>query len=163
MWMLAEGRYQSWMSIVDLLERQSMPLLHQVDEAEVSRSEHDDRVIVQILLALRCLRACSVARLVEREAYRRVVLVASEKRLHRPRLDRAANQVVQRVSVALLERRALRLPVIGEDDDLVRARSVSAGPCDSPELLVELAERLDRVVPLETGVRHLVVAGQRVA
>ena len=106
--------------------------------------------------------ACSVTRLLEREAYRRLVLVASEKRLHRPRLDRAANQVVQRVPVALLERRALGLPVIGEDDDLVGARSVSAGPRDSPELLVELAERFDRVVPLETGVvRDLVVAGQR--
>ena len=61
--------------------------------------------------------------------------------------------------MALLEGRALRLAVVGEDDDLVRARRVPAGAVDAAELLVELAERLERVGPLEPGVvRDLVVA-----
>ena len=120
--------------------------------------------VVQTLLAAirRRRRGLCVPRFLEREPDGRLVLVASEQRLHRPRLDRAANEVVEPVPVALLERRALGLPVIGEDDDLVRARSVSAGARDPAELLVELAERLERVVPLETGVvRDLVVAEKR--
>jgi hypothetical protein len=63
--------------------------------------------------------------------------------------------------VALLEGGALRLSVVGEDDDLVRARSVRPRPSDAPELLVELAQRLHRVGALEARmVGDLVVAGE---
>ena len=49
--------------------------------------------------------------------------------------------------------------MIGEDDDDVRPRGVAARPVDSSELLVELAERLERVGALEPRVvRDLVVA-----
>ena len=82
------------------------------------------RPVVDAFRTLASSRA-SVAGLVEREPDRRLVLVAAEERLHRP-LDRTSNELVERVPVALLERRALGLPVVGEDDDLVRARSVSS-------------------------------------
>src|SRR5215213_5051947 len=66
------------------------------------------------------------------------------------------------MSVALTEGRALGLPVIGEHDELVWTRCVLARPVDHSEALVELAEGLERVRPLEPGVmRHLVVARER--
>ena len=74
---------------------------------------------------------------------------------------RPVDQLVEAVAVTLLEGRALGLPVVGEDDDLVRARRVAARALDAAELLVELAQRLERVAALEPGVvRDLVVAGE---
>ena len=79
-----------------------------------------------------------------------------------PRAQRALDELVEPVAVALLERRALRLPVVGQDDDLVRPRRVAARALDAAELLVELAQRLERVGALEAGVvRDLVVARER--
>ena len=79
----------------------------------------------------------------------------------RGRGQRALDELVEPVAVALLERRALGLAVVGEDDDLVRARRVAARALDAPELLVELAQRLERVGALEAGVvGDLVVAGE---
>ena len=76
--------------------------------------------------------------------------------------ERALDQLVEAVAVALLEGRALRLPVVGEDDDLVRPRRVAARALDLREVVVELAQRLERVGALEAGVvRHLVVARER--
>ena len=76
-----------------------------------------------------------------------------------PRLERPLDELVQSVAVALLEGRTLGLPVIGEHDQLVGPRRVAAGPLDAPELLVELAERLERVGALEARVvGDLVVA-----
>ena len=64
--------------------------------------------------------------------------------------------------MALLEGRALGLAVVGEHDDLVRARRVATRPLDAPELLVELAQRLERVGALEPRVvGDLVVARER--
>ena len=63
--------------------------------------------------------------------------------------------------MALLERGSLGLAVVGEDDDLVRPRRVAAGAGDAPELLVELAQGLERVGPHEARVvGDLVVAGE---
>ena len=58
----------------------------------------------------------------------------------------------QPVAVSLLEGRALRLAVVGEHDELVRARRVAARAVDAAELLVELAQRLERVRALEPRV-----------
>ena len=89
----------------------------------------------------------------------RVLLVSAADARHLAVGERALDEVVEPVAVALLERRALRLPVVGEDDDLVRPRRVAARALDAPELLVELAQRLQRVGALEPGVvRDLVVA-----
>ena len=79
-----------------------------------------------------------------------------------PLRERALDQVGEAVPVALLEGRALRLAVVGEDDDLVRPRRVAAGQLDVREVVVELAQGLERVGALEPRVvRHLVVARER--
>ena len=76
-----------------------------------------------------------------------------------PRRERALDELVEAVPVSLLEGGALRLPVVGEDDDLVRPRRVLQGHLDVAELVVELAQRLEGVGALEAGVvRNLVVA-----
>ena len=38
------------MALVDLLERQPAALLHQIDEAEVARAEHDDVAVGDVVL-----------------------------------------------------------------------------------------------------------------
>ena len=77
-------------------------------------------------------------------------------------LERALDELVEPVAVPLLERRSLRLPVVGEHDDLVGARRVAARAVDAAELLVELAQRLEGVRALEPRVvRDLVVARER--
>ena len=40
----------------------------------------------------------------------------------------------------------LRLPVVGEHHDLVRAGGVATRPLDAPELLVELAQHIEGVL-----------------
>jgi hypothetical protein len=90
------------------------------------------------------------------------VLVAADERRHVGGLERPGDELVQAVAVALLERRSLRLPVVGQDHDLVGPRCVPARPGDAPELMVQLAQRLERVGTLEAGVvRDLVVARER--
>src|SRR5215218_3032576 len=95
----AERRNQPRVTLVDLLEREPARLLHQRDETEVARPEHDDLPFGNVLL-------------------------------------RALDELVEAVPVALLERRTLCLPVIGEHDDLVRTRRIPAGAVDPAELLV---------------------------
>ena len=91
-----------------------------------------------------------------------MLLVAAGDLLDGPVLERALDELVEPVAVPLLERRSLRLPVVGEHDDLVGARRVAARAVDAPELLVELAQRLEGVGPLEPRVvRDLVVARER--
>ena len=76
--------------------------------------------------------------------------------------QRALDELVEPVAVALLEGRALGLAVVGEDDDRVWPRRVDAGAFDPAELLVELPQRLERVGALEARVvRDLVVARER--
>ena len=76
--------------------------------------------------------------------------------------ERALDELVEAVPVALLEGRSLGLPVVGQDHDLVRPRGVVAGALDMTEVVVELAQRLEGVRALEAGVmRDLVVARER--
>ena len=89
----------------------------------------------------------------------RILLVAARDRADAAVREVPLHELVEPVAVALPEGRPLRLAVVGEDDELVRPRGVAAGALDAPELLVELAQRLERVVTLEAGVmRDLVVA-----
>ncbi len=98
-------------------------------------------------------------RLGEGVADHRALLVAAGDPLDVASGERALDEVVEPVPVALLEGRALCLPVVGEDDQLVGPRRVAAGTLDLGELVVELAQRLERVGALEAGVvGDLVVA-----
>ena len=98
-------------------------------------------------------------RLADGEADHRVLLVAARDTRDVAPRERALDELVEAVAVALLERRPLRLPVVGEDDDLVRARRVAARALDMAEVVVELAQRLEGVGALEARVvRDLVVA-----
>ena len=93
---------------------------------------------------------CALAgRLVERHSHVRPALVLARLRADVVRLDRLADEVLERVAVPLLERRALGLAVVGEDDDVVRTRRVAEGAHDAAELLIELAQRLEGVRALE--------------
>src|SRR4029077_11897768 len=81
-----------------------------------------------------------------------VLLVATADPGSATALERARDELLERVAVPLLERRPLRLAVIGEDDHVVGTRRVPAGGEHAADLLVELAQRLERVGPLEPGV-----------
>ena len=146
------------MALVQLLEREPAVLLHQVDEPEVARAEDDDALAADVVLrALLLLRApCGLS---QRVPDHRILLVAAGHLGDAAGRERALDQVVEPVAVALLEGGALGLAVVGEDDDLVGPRRVAARAVDAPELVVELPQRLQRVGALEAGVvGDLVVA-----
>ena len=156
----AERPDQVGMALVDLLEGEPAIALHQVDEAEVAGPE-DHHVAVRDVV-LRALARLAAGRLVDGVPHHRVLLVAAGDARHLAARQRSLDELVEPVAVALLERRALGLAVIGEHDDLVRPRGVAARAGDAAELLVELAQRLQRVRALEAGVvRDLVVARER--
>ena len=150
------------MALVDLLERQPPLLLHQVDEPEVARAEHDHVAGRRRRSSTRFVGV--LRRSPRRPRGRPSRCCSSPAPSARPRCrsSERSTSSSSAVAVALLERRALRLAVVGEDDDLVRPRRVAARALDPAELLVELAQRLERVGPLEPGVvRDLVVARER--
>ena len=124
-----------------------MPLLHQVDEAEVPRTENDRVLIAQLTGA--ALRTALAPGLAERLADGGIVLVACAHPGHAPVRERALHEVVEAVAVALLERRALRLAVVRQHDELVGTRGEPTSAVDPAELLIELAQRLERVGALE--------------
>ena len=159
----AERRDQPRVALVDLLEREPARLLHQRDEAEVSRAEHDDVPVRDVVLrALALLLVGPPGRLADGQADHRVLLVAAGDLLDGPLLERALDELVEPVAVPLLEGRSLRLAVVGQHDDLVGTRRVAARAVDAPELLVELPQRLEGVCALEPRVMgDLVVARER--
>ena len=108
------------------------------------------------------LRLRPPRRLAEGEADHRALLVtAFDPRDVSPR-ERALDELVEPVPVPLLEGRSLRLPVVGEDHDLVRPWRIAARALDVTELVVELAQGLERVSAFEARVvRHLVIARER--
>src|SRR6185436_17234400 len=131
------------MALVDLLTRQTVALLHQVDEAEVARAENNDVAVRDVVLRELPLLGAAGG-LPKCVAYAAVVLVPVGHSGHRgAALEGALDELVEAVAVALLEGRALRLAVVGEDDELVRSRRVGPGALDAGELLVELAQRLE--------------------
>ena len=150
------------MPLVHLLERQPAAFLHQVDEPEVARAHHDDVLVGDVVLLPLLLLPRRAGRLAERVADHRALLVAAGHVVDAAARERALDELVEPVAVALLEGRSLGLAVVGEDDERVGPRRVDAGRLDPAELLVELAQRLERVGALETGVmRDLVVARER--
>ena len=127
------------MALLDLLERHPAGLIHEIDEPEVPRREHDDVLSGDVVLRPLLLRAAA-CRLADRVADGAVVLVARVEGRDVRGLERTAHEVVEAVAIALLERRTLGLPVVGEDDNLVGPGRETAGAPEAPELLVELAQ-----------------------
>src|SRR6187431_1732800 len=125
------------MSLLDLLEREPALFLHQVNESEVAGTQDHDVAVGHVVLgALGRLPPC---RLADRKTDHRALLVTTGELRHVASRHRPLHQVVQSVTVALLERCALRLSMVGEDYELVWPRRVFACPLDSAKLLVELA------------------------
>ena len=147
------------MALLDLLECQPAGLLHQVDEPEIAGAEHDDLLAGDVRFRSLLRLAAPARRFADRVPDHCVLLVSSGELLDLAGLERLLDEIVQAVAVPLLEGGALGLAVVGEHDDLVRPRRVTASPVDAAELLVELPQRLERVGPLQPGVvRDLVVA-----
>src|SRR3569833_2335918 len=136
----AERREQPRVPLLDLLERQPLPLAEQVDETEVAGSEDDDVACRDI--AVRRLLRRRADGLTDGMPDHRVLLVAALDLRHRCVVDAALDDVVEPVAIPLPERRALRLPVVGEHDELVRAGGLPACAHDAAEQLIELTEFL---------------------
>ena len=97
--------------------------------------------------------------LLDRVSDHRVLLVAAGDLGDVSCLQGQRDELLEAIAVSLLERGALRLPVVGKNDDVVRSRCVAPRPVDARELLVELPKRFERVRTLEPRVvRDLVVA-----
>src|ERR1700749_257290 len=135
------------MTLLDLLRGEAPLLLHEVHEAEIARAQHHRVRVADVVVTARLGAARG---LLQRLADGRIVLIASAHPGDGPACERALDQLIEPVPVALLERRALGLAMIGEHHELVRPRGEPKRALDSPELLVELAERLERVDTLET-------------
>ena len=122
----APGSARGWRSL-DLLERQPARLVHQVDEPEVARAEHDDVLAGDVVLrrASAGLRRVPVASSTACRRSRSFSSPPATLATRRVRSSEPLDELVEAVAVALLEGRALGLPVVGEDDDLVRAAARS--------------------------------------
>ena len=157
--MLAQGREQLRVSLVDLLEREPPRLLHQVHQPEVAGAENDHLAIRDVVL--RALALCPVA---SPSACPTIFDCSSPSATsrHGAARQRPLDEVGQAVAVPLLEGGALGLAVVRQHDDLVRPRCEPERVLDPAELLVELAQRLERVGAFEARVvRDLVVARER--
>src|SRR3954447_8166633 len=117
--MPTQGFEQARMALLDLLERHASRLLHQVDEAEVPGAKNDHLAAADVVLGALVSRRGATRGLVESLADRGVVLVAAGQSSHGAGLERALDELVEAVAVALLEGGPLCLAVIGEDDELV--------------------------------------------
>src|SRR5205823_8983303 len=127
-------------------------LFHQVHETEVPRAEHDHLAVRDLVLRAIACRRWATGGLAQGMTDGRVVLVTAGQSRYGAALERALDELVKAVAVALLEGGALGLPVIGEDDELVGPRCMAARARDTPEVLVELEQGFHRVGALEPGV-----------
>ena len=183
--MRAERVEQPWIQRVDRLGRDPARLSRERDQAQVAGGEHDDLgrrlvgVLRQLVLradhdrAVLALRAGHLAQAVRSEtaaagSFRHrgpevhPRFVSLRRRLDLLGLARFLDDLLERGAVALAERRALGLAMIGEHDELHRPRSLLRSAGESGELPVELAQDAERLGSFDSGVmRHLVVARER--
>ena len=107
----AELRDQLRVPFLNLLERQSPRLVHEVDETEVPRGEHDS-ISVRNAFCLATVGGWRAGGLLHRVSDHRVVLVPGRERRGTAVGQRTAHEIGEAVAVPLLERRPLRLPVV---------------------------------------------------
>ena len=89
-------------------------------------------------------------------------LIGAKRVLHDVGLAGLVHELRQGDAVLGEKRHALTLPVIRQDDDVVRTVSGLCRMCDATERLVDAAQHVEGVVALDTGVmRDLVVADKR--
>ena len=79
----------------------------------------------------------------------------------RLRVARRLHEVLERDAVALEERLALRLPVVRQDDEVVRPRGVLRGAGDAADLAVHAAQDRQSVGSLHTRVMCDLVVGEK--
>src|SRR5829696_5537792 len=115
------------MPLIDLFERQPPRLLHEVDQPEISGSEYDHLAVRDVLFRGLAPFGSAACCLSDRQSDHLTLLVAAGVTAHVGRLDRPLDELVEAVPVALLERCALRLAVVGKHDELIGARCVA--PC----------------------------------
>src|SRR5438046_6886419 len=101
---LTESRQEARMPLLDLLAGETAPLPHQVDEAEVARSEHDYLLVRDVVLRAFLLPRAA-GRLADRVADVAVVLVSTADARHGAALELPLDDPVEAVPGPLLERR----------------------------------------------------------
>jgi hypothetical protein len=74
---------------------------------------------------------------------------------------RLAHDILQRRAVAVEESGALRLTVVGEDHEIVRARSLLRSVLDPRELPIDLAQRRERIRSLDARVVGDLIIGKK--
>jgi hypothetical protein len=99
------------MALLDLLEGHATALVHEVDETEIARAEDDDLAIGDVVLGT-FLRGVCTGRLAHGEADHRVLLVPTRELGDAARRQRALDELVEPVAVALIEGRPLGLAVV---------------------------------------------------
>ena len=115
---------QPWVRGIELLESEPPVLLHEIDQAQIPRT-HDDGVVLGAILGLGIGISLWAGGLRHGQADHGRLLVASGHVRRRAGGERAFDQICEAVAVSLLERRPLRLAVVGQDDDLVGGRAAN--------------------------------------
>jgi hypothetical protein len=167
----------------EALQRDAPGLAREADEAQAARGHHHDLGQLAALLELRPgarlerHRPAGAARAGGRRhrtaGHRGIVgdlgepgaevgqrLVAAGMRLDVAGPTRLADEVLERHAVAILERRALRLAVIGQHDELVGPRRVRDGRSHAGQLAVDLTQHGQGVVALDPRVVGDLVVGE---
>src|SRR5215218_4783746 len=106
--MVAQRRDEIWMALVQFLEREPAPFLHEVDQAQVAGPEHD-RVSPGDIVLRRLLLAAGRPRNGVRR--HRALLVAAGDARDLPTVrQRPFDELIEPVAIALLEGGPLCLP-----------------------------------------------------
>ena len=187
----AESVEQSRMRLGDLLERQPLGAQRQIDEPEAAGDEHHRLLAPRALsagalalgqgLAVRSQRDGALDRSAARGARQHAPadagllarvgqhradvapgLVDRGRGVHLAARERPVHDLLERLAVALAERRALRLAVVGEHDEVIRARRLRRRTLQPGELVIvslEHRERIGLANPRVVG--DLVIADER--
>ena len=164
---------QPGVALLQLLDREPVVVAGEVDEPEVARADDGDRrrvggrrdrLLVEVDDAIAGParegdagdRAADPGRrdhlgqerVHERRALRRDVALDDR----RAAAHQVADHLAEALAVALEERRAQALAVVGQDDELVRPGRVLGRLHDGPDRRVDAVERLERLDPLRAAV-----------